>query len=185
MTRKEINDIILSKKLSEFYIATLESVFTKSDYNAYGKRRVVYGEDNKNSVATKDMIDALFNSSEEECYALLESILGENGLTRRVTVITLIDGNIYDIVNSRFVSDNQKIIHYGNILKYFSENEISVGLISPYEVPGYEEETACIELDDEVMFIYEDYVNKHFSQKESEDKKEEFMREVKNKSLTK
>ena len=65
-----------------------------------------------------------------------------------LTVITLIDGNIYDIVNSRFVSDNQKIIHYGNILKYFSENEISVGLISPYEVPGYEEETACIELGD-------------------------------------
>ena len=140
ITQKEINDILLKRKLNDFYIAITERKnipFTDEDIDDLLT--------NINNVSTRGLreLDIYFLKSLKEGYdkynpKTREQAKGllERYRTRKSSIFTIIDGELYDVASqdckSRFFDQtHEMIVHYDNFSKIINEKEAKFVLKKP------------------------------------------------------
>jgi len=181
-TQSEINQIMLSKKLDDFYLAIIENrqqVLTDEEYEEIKKREMVITGDSKG-------IEGLFNKFKtnknfKKIVPELTKFLYGLSQIRYMAILTMIDGEVYDAVNSKFISLNRnKIIHFDKLTNYYNENNARVKIFTPQEAPQLKYARALIDVDDES--IVQTYEKDHINQEESLDLTSNFFIEFKEKN---
>jgi hypothetical protein len=183
--QEELDQILLSKKLNEFYLAIIENrqeLLTDEEYDDITKRnKSIYGDN-------KEEVEDLFEKVQtDECLKSfapdLMRIMYSLAQVRRLAIITMIDDDVYDIGSARFEDlKRNKIVHFDNLTTLYNESNARVRYFTPEEEPQLTQKTVLVDVDDES--IIQAYENEHICQKESDDLTSNFFDEVKGKTYT-
>lgn len=180
-TQKEINEILLSKKLNQFYFAMLEKREVRLTDDEFS--RFVSAE--KSDIETGKHISKIFDRiiNTKAISKLIKESMGEINY-RWATILTMLDDiTIYDVLNRRIIDiSREKIIHYDNLKNYFNETMVRVKLFDSKDSPELIEETAMIDINDDCFNTFHYYEFAHRNQKEDEDLSSQFIVEYKNSS---
>ena len=182
-SQEDFNKILLSKSLNEFYFAIIEhrgEFLTDEEYEKITKR-----SDTTYSGVPKEDIDDLTDvfKSDKEAKEFLAKCLYTLARIRHLGVLTIIDDEVYDIVNGEFVDlKRNKIVQYDNFANYYNETNARLKVFSPEDVPQLKQKTVLIDVDDESIF--QAYEEEHINQESSEDLTEYFLSIVRKKPYT-
>lgn len=183
--QEELNQILLSKKLNEFYLAIIENrqeLLSDEEYEEIVRNdKNIYG-DNKEQV--KDLINKVqTNKHLKNIAPNLMRIIFSLAQVRYLAILTMIDDNVYDIANTKFLDlRRKKIIHFDNFTSLYNESNARVRCYTPDEEPRLKQKTVLIDVDD--VSIIQAYENAYISQEGSEDLTSDFFNEVNGKSYT-
>ena len=185
-SQEELNQILLSKPLNEFYFAILENrekPLTNEEFE-----KIISRDDNVYNGVSKEEVDDISNLLQED--EMLKNyskdimkIFYSFARIRELAIITMIDDDVYNIGNIEFVDlKSKKIINYDNFENYYNDKNARIRFFTPEEEPSIKQNTVLVDVDDE-SFIYA-YEKAHINQKESEDLTSSFLTEVKGKTNT-
>ena len=169
-SKEEINQLLLSKKLNEFYLAIIENrqePLSKEEYeNFIRKNNTIFDYDKEPlNEHLKNFIPELMKIT----YSLMQ--------VRYLAILTMIDDNVYDIGNPGFLDLNKnKIIHFDNFTTLYNESNARIRYFTKEEEPQLKEKTVLIDVDDES--IIRKYEKEHINQIESEDLTNDFFNEI-------
>lgn len=186
-SQEELNQILLSKKLNDFYVATIENredILTDEEYEKIVKKGITFCCDDKDEVEL--LINKARNKAQEfsNDFAsnLMQVVYGFSQI-RYCAILTMIDEDVYDIGNNEFVDlKRNKVIHFDNLTTLYDESNARVRYFEPEEEPQITKRTVLIDVDDESNFLK--YEKDHVNQEESEDLTSAFFTEVKGKPYT-
>ena len=184
-SQEELDQILLSKKLNEFYLAIIENrqeLLSDEEYEEIVRNdKNIYG-DNKEQV--KDLINKVQTDKHLKNIAPnLMRIIFSLAQVRYLAILTMIDDNVYDIANTKFLDlRRKKIIHFDNFTSLYDESNARVRCYTPDEEPRLKQKTVLIDVDD--VSIIQAYENAYISQEGSEDLTSDFFNEVNGKSYT-
>ena len=184
-SQEELDQILLSKKLNEFYLAIIENrqkLLTDEEYKEIVRRNITIYGNNKEEVE-----DLLKKVQTDECLKYftpdLMKIMFSLAQIRHLAILTMIDDDVYDIGSAKFEDlKRNKIIHFDNLTTLYDESNARVRYFTPEEEPQLTLRTVLVDVYDES--IIQAYENKHIYQKESEDLTSNFFNEVKGKTYT-
>lgn len=185
-SQDEFNQILLSKQLNEFYLAIIEhreSLLTDEEYEEITRKN-----DNVYTGVAKEEIDILSEKLQEnemlkEFEPDLMKVIYSLAQIRQMVILTMIDDEVYDIANAKFVDlKSNKIIHFDNFTNYYDETNARVRFFTPEEEPELQKKTVLVDVDDES--IVQAYEKAHVNQEENEDLTSSFFAEVKRKPYT-
>jgi hypothetical protein len=184
-SQEELNQILLSKKLNEFYLAIIENrqeLLTDEEYDEITKRdKTIYG-DNKEEV--EDLLKKVQTDERLKNFAPdLMRVMYSLAQVRHLAILTMIDDDVYDIGSAKFEDlKRNKIIRFDNLTTIYDESNARVRYFTPEEEPQLTQRTVLVDVDDES--IIQAYENAHIHQEESEDLTSNFFTEVKGKPYT-
>ena len=184
-TQEELNQILLSKPLNEFYLAIIENrqeLLTDEEYDEINKKeKIIYGDN-------KDEVEALFKKIEtdkqtKDFSSNLIKLVYSLAQIRHMAILTTIGDDVYDIGSAKFEDlKRNKIIHYDNLTNYYNETNARIKIFTPEEEPQLQQKTVLVDVDDES--IIQAYENSHIYQEESEDLTNSFFDETRKKTYT-
>ncbi|HIR48794.1 MAG TPA: hypothetical protein IAB35_02325 [Candidatus Faecimonas gallistercoris] len=184
-TQEELNQILLSKPLNEFYLAIIENrqeLLTDEEYDEITKKeKIIYGDN-------KDEVEALFKKIEtdkqtKDFSSNLIKLVYSLAQIRHMAILTTIGDDVYDIGSAKFEDlKRNKIIHYDNLTNYYNETNARIKIFTPEEEPQLQQKTVLVDVDDES--IIQAYENSHIYQEESEDLTNSFFDETRKKTYT-
>ena len=184
-SQEELDQILLSKKLNEFYLAIIENrqeLLSDEEYEEIVKKdKTIYG-DKKEEV--KDLINKVQTNEHLKNFApdLMRVILSL-AQVRHLAILTMIDDDVYDIGSAKFENlKRNKIVHFDNLTTLYNESNARVRYFTPEEEPQLTQGTVLVDVDDES--IIKAYENEHIHQEESEDLTSDFFNEIKGKPYT-
>ena len=184
-SQEELDQILLSKKLNEFYLAIIKNrqeLLSDEEYEEIVRRdKTIYG-DNKEEV--EDLINIVQTDEHLKNFAPnLMRIMYSLAQVRHLAILTMVDDNVYDIGSAKFEDlKRNKIIHFDNLTTLYDEFNARVRYFTPEEEPQLTQRTVLVDVDDES--IIQSYENAHIHQEESEDLTSSFFIEVKGKPYT-
>ncbi len=184
-TQEELNNILLAKKLNDFYLAIIENrdvILTDEEYAEMLKREIVtYGKLPKgldmllNQVKTNEEL----KQYEPDLMRLIYSF----SQIRYLAILTMIDDDVYNIANAKYENlKRNKIICFDNLTKFFNDSNARVKIFTPEDAPQLTQNLALLDVDD--ASIIQKYEDDHIKQKESEDLTTEFFSEILGKART-
>ena len=184
-SQEELDQILLSKKLNEFYLAIIENrqeLLTDEEYEEISRRnKIIYGDN-------KDEAEDLFKKVEtderlKDFAPNLMRVIFSLAQVRHLAILTMIDADVYDIGSAKFENlKRNKIVHFDNLTTLYNESNARVRYFTPEEEPRLTQRTVLVDVDDES--IIQAYENEHIHQEESEDLTSDFFTEVKGKPYT-
>ncbi len=184
-SQEELDQILLSKKLNEFYLAIIENrqeLLTDEEYEEISKRdKIIYGDN-------KDEAEDLFKKVEtderlKDFAPDLMRVIFSLAQVRHLAILTMVDDDVYDIGSAKFEDlKRNKIIRFDNLTTLYDESNARVRYFTPEEEPQLTQRTVLVDVDDES--IIQTYENAHIHQEESEDLTSDFFTEVKGKPYT-
>ena len=184
-SQEELDQILLSKKLNEFYLAIIENrqeLLTDEEYEEISRRnKIIYGDN-------KDEAEDLFKKVEtderlKDFAPDLMRVIFSLAQVRHLAILTMIDADVYDIGSAKFENlKRNKIVHFDNLTTLYNESNARVRYFTPEEEPQLTQRTVLVDVDDES--IIQAYENEHIHQEESEDLTSDFFTEVKGKPYT-
>lgn len=184
-SQEELDQILLSKKLNEFYLAIIENrqeLLTDEEYEEISKRdKIIYGDN-------KDEAEDLFKKVEtderlKDFAPDLMRVIFSLAQVRHLAILTMVDDDVYDIGSAKFEDlKRNKIIRFDNLTTLYDESNARVRYFTPEEEPQLTQRTVLVDVDDES--IIQAYENEHIHQEESEDLTSDFFTEVKGKPYT-
>lgn len=184
-SQEELDQILLSKKLNEFYLAIIENrqeLLTDEEYEEISRRnKIIYGDN-------KDEAEDLFKKVEtderlKDFAPDLMRVIFSLAQVRHLAILTMIDADVYDIGSAKFENlKRNKIIRFDNLTTLYDESNARVRYFTPEEEPQLTQRTVLVDVDDES--IIQAYENEHIHQEESEDLTSDFFTEVKGKPYT-
>ena len=184
-SQEELDQILLSKKLNEFYLAIIENrqeLLTDEEYEEISRRnKIIYGDN-------KDEAEDLFKKVEtderlKDFAPDLMRVIFSLAQVRHLAILTMIDADVYDIGSAKFENlKRNKIVHFDNLTTLYNESNARVRYFTPEEEPRLTQRTVLVDVDDES--IIQAYENEHIYQEESEDLTSDFFTEVKGKPYT-
>ncbi len=184
-SQEELDQILLSKKLNEFYLAIIENrqeLLTDEEYEEISIRnKIIYGDN-------KDEAEDLFKKVEtderlKDFAPDLMRVIFSLAQVRHLAILTMIDADVYDIGSAKFENlKRNKIVHFDNLTTLYNESNARVRYFTPEEEPRLTQRTVLVDVDDES--IIQAYENEHIHQEESEDLTSDFFTEVKGKPYT-
>lgn len=184
-SQEELDQILLSKKLDEFYLAIIENrqeLLTDEEYDEITRRdKTIYG-DNKEEV--EDLFKKVQEDERLKNFAPdLMRVMFSLAQVRHLAILTMIDDDVYDIGSARFEDlKRNKIVHFDNMTTIYNESNARTRYFTPEEEPQLAQKTVLMDVDDES--IIQAYENTHIHQEESEDLTSDFFNEVKGKPYT-
>lgn len=182
-SQEELDQILLSKKLNEFYLAIIENrqeLLTDEEYDEIIKRdKIIYG-DNKEEV--EDLFKKVQTDEHLKDFAPdLMKVIFSLAQVRRLAILTMIGDDVYDIGSTKFEDlERNKIVRFDNIVTIYNESNARIRYFTPEEEPQLTQKTVLMDVDDES--ILQAYENAYIHQEESEDLTSAFFNEVKEKS---
>lgn len=184
-SQEELDQILLSKKLNEFYLAIIENrqeLLTDEEYEEISRRnKIIYGDN-------KDEAEDLFKKVEtderlKDFAPDLMRVIFSLAQVRHLAILTMIDADVYDIGSAKFENlKRNKIVHFDNLTTLYNESNARVRYFTPEEEPQLTQGTVLVDVDDES--IIQAYENEHIHQEESEDLTSDFFTEIKGKPYT-
>ena len=184
-SQEELDQILLSKKLNEFYLAIIENrqeLLTDEEYEEISIRnKIIYGDN-------KDEAEDLFKKVEtderlKDFAPDLMRVIFSLAQVRHLAILTMVDDDVYDIGSAKFEDlKRNKIIRFDNLTTLYDESNARVRYFTPEEEPQLTQRTVLVDVDDES--IIQAYENEHIHQEESEDLTSDFFTEVKGKPYT-
>lgn len=189
-SQEEINEILLSKPLDEFYFATLENKkcsLTDGELLKIASSSEMICCDELDEYQKQELCDKLLMVRRKNKVAaqLVRMMLGKFVTFRKITLITMIDNNIYDINNQQFLNlHREMIINYENVSNYFNESNATLRIVKPSELPKLKQDTVLLDYCSETDFFVE-YKSKHINQLSNEDLTGNFIDECNRKKLIK
>lgn len=184
-SQEELDQILLSKKLNEFYLAIIENrqeLLTDEEYEEISRRnKIIYGDN-------KDEAEDLFKKVEtderlKDFAPDLMRVIFSLAQVRHLAILTMIYADVYDIGSAKFENlKRNKIVHFDNLTTLYNESNARVRYFTPEEEPRLTQRTVLVDVDDES--IIQAYENEHIHQEESEDLTSDFFTEVKGKPYT-
>ena len=184
-SQEELDQILLSKKLNEFYLAIIENrqeLLTDEEYEEISRRnKIIYGDN-------KDEAEDLFKKVEtderlKDFAPDLMRVIFSLAQVRHLAILTMIDNDVYDIGSAKFENlKRNKIVHFDNLTTLYNESNARVRYFTPEEEPQLTQGTVLVDVDDES--IIQAYENEHIHQEESEDLTSDFFTEIKGKPYT-
>ncbi len=182
-SQDEINQILLSKPLDEFYLAIVENrqgLITESEYSTIKNGDKIICGQNKddildlfNRIQTSEFLKDYSSDLIRAMYSLAQ--------VRHMAILTIIGDEVYDICNARFENlKRNKIIHYDNLTNYYNETNARIKNFTPQEYSQLTQNTVLIDVDDEG--IIKKYENDHIYQNKSDDLTTSFFTQVKGRS---
>ena len=184
-SQEELDQILLSKKLNEFYLAIIENrqeLLTDEEYEEISRRnKIIYGDN-------KDEAEDLFKKVEtderlKDFAPDLMRVIFSLAQVRHLAILTMIDADVYDIGSAKFENlKRNKIVHFDNLTTLYNESNARVRYFTPEEEPQLTQRTVLVDVDDES--IIQAYEDAHIHQEESEDLTNDFFTEVKGKPYT-
>ena len=184
-SQEELDQILLSKKLNEFYLAIIENrqeLLTDEEYEEISIRnKIIYGDN-------KDEAEDLFKKVEtderlKDFAPDLMRVIFSLAQVRHLAILTMIGADVYDIGSAKFENlKRNKIVHFDNLTTLYNESNARVRYFTPEEEPRLTQRTVLVDVDDES--IIQAYENEHIHQEESEDLTSDFFTEVKGKPYT-
>ena len=184
-SQEELDQILLSKKLNEFYLAIIENrqeLLTDEEYEEISRRdKIIYGDN-------KDEAEDLFKKVEtderlKDFAPDLMKVIFSLAQVRHLAILTMVDDDVYDIGSAKFEDlKRNKIIRFDNLTTLYDESNARVRYFTPEEEPQLTQRTVLVDVDDES--IIQAYENAHIHQEESEDLTNDFFTEVKGKPYT-
>lgn len=184
-SQEELDQILLSKKLNEFYLAIIENrqeLLTDEEYEEISRRnKIIYG-DNKDEA--EDLFKKVKTDERLKDFAPdLMRVIFSLAQVRHLAILTMIDADVYDIGSAKFENlKRNKIIRFDNLTTLYDESNARVRYFTPEEEPQLTQRTVLVDVDDES--IIQAYENEHIHQEESEDLTSDFFTEVKGKPYT-
>ena len=184
-SQEELDQILLSKKLNEFYLAIIENrleLLTDEEYEEISRIDKTFYGDNK------DKAEDLFKQFEtderlKDFAPVLMRIMYSLAQVRHLAVLTMIGDDVYNIGSAKFEDlKRNKIIHFDNLTNFYDESNARVRYFTPEEEPQLTQRTVLLDIDDES--IVQSYENAHIHQETSEDLTSDFFAEVKGKPYT-
>ena len=184
-SQEELDQILLSKKLNEFYLAIIEhrlELLTDEEYEEISRIDKTFYGDNK------DKAEDLFKQFEtderlKDFAPVLMRIMYSLAQVRHLAVLTMIGDDVYNIGSAKFEDlKRNKIIHFDNLTNFYDESNARVRYFTPEEEPQLTQRTVLLDIDDES--IVQSYENAHIHQETSEDLTSDFFTEVKGKPYT-
>lgn len=148
------------KSLNEFYFAVIENsgeIITDEEYEKITRRNdIVY------TAASKEDIDNLVEhfQANEKLKGFVPDLMKmvySLAQIRHIAILTMIDDEVYDIVNVEFVDlKRNKIGHYDNFANYYDETNARISFFTPEEEPQLEQKNVLVDVDDEsIVYAYE------------------------------
>ena len=184
-SQEELDQILLSKKLNEFYLAIIENrqeLLSDEEYEEISRRdKIIYGDN-------KDEAEDLFKKVEtderlKDFAPDLMRVIFSLAQVRHLAILTMVDDDVYDIGSAKFEDlKRNKIIRFDNLTTLYDESNARVRYFTPEEEPQLTQRTVLVDVDDES--IIQAYENEHIHQEESEDLTSDFFTEVKGKPYT-
>ncbi len=184
-SQEELNQILLSKPLNEFYLAIIENrqkLLTNEEYDEITKReKTIYGD---NKCEVEDLFKKIQTDKHlKDFYPDLMRVMYSLAQVRHMAILTIIGDDVYDIGSAKFEDlKREKIIHYDNLENYYNETNARIRFFTPEEEPQLQQKTVLIDVDDES--IVQAYEIAHIDQEESKDLTNSFFDEVKRKPYT-
>ena len=184
-TQEELEQILLSKKLDEYYLAVIEhrdELLTEEEYEELLKKDHVICGDGKEKA--EELFDQIKKDKRLKNYAseLIRAIYSVAQI-RHIGILTMVGDEVYDIGGAKYLDlRRNKIIRFDNITSFYNESNARVRYFTPDEVQGLSDKTLLMDADDES--IYYAYETKYVNQKENEDLTSDFLAEVNGKSFT-
>ena len=184
-SQEELDQILLSKKLNEFYLTIIESrqeLLTDEEYEEIVRRgKTIYGDNKKEAedLFKKVETDERLKSFAPDLMRVMHSLVQ----VRHLAILTMVDDDVYDIGSAKFEDlKRNKIIRFDNLTTLYDESNARVRYFTPEEEPQLTQRTVLVDVDDES--IIQTYENAHIHQEESEDLTSDFFTEVKGKPYT-
>ena len=184
-SQEELDQILLSKKLNEFYLAIIENrqeLLTDEEYEEISKRdKIIYGD---NKYEAEDLFKKVETDERLKDFAPdLMRVIFSLAQVRHLAILTMVDDDVYDIGSAKFEDlKRNKIIRFDNLTTLYDESNARVRYFTPEEEPQLTQRTVLVDVDDES--IVQAYENAHIHQEESEDLTSDFFTEVKGKPYT-
>ena len=184
-SQEELNQILLSKPLNEFYLAIIENrqkLLTNEEYDEITKReKTIYGD---NKCEVEDLFKKIQTDKHlKDFYPDLMRVMYSLAQVRHMAILTIIGDDVYDIGSAKFEDlKREKIIHYDNLENYYNETNARIRFFTPEEEPQLQQKTVLIDVDDES--IVQAYEIAHIDQEESKDLTNSFFDEIKRKPYT-
>lgn len=184
-SQEELDQILLSKKLNEFYLAIIENrqeLLTDEEYDEIIKKDKTFYGDNKKEV--EDLLKKVETDKRLKNFAPdLIRVMYSLAQVRHLAILTMIDDDVYNIGNAKFEDlKRNKIIHFDNLTAIYNETNARVRYFTPEEEPQLTQKTVLIDVDDES--IIQTYENTYIHQEESEDLTNAFFNDVKGEPYT-
>lgn len=184
-SQEELDQILLSKKLNEFYLAIIEhrlELLTDEEYEEISRIDITFYGDNKDEA--EDLFKKVETDERLKDFApVLMRIMYNLAQVRHLAVLTMIGDDVYNIGSAKFEDlKRNKIIHFENLTTFYDESNARVRYFTPEEEPQLTQRTVLLDIDDESMV--QSYENAHIHQEISEDLTSDFFTEVKGKPYT-
>ena len=184
-SQEELDQILLSKKLNEFYLAIIEhrlELLTDEEYEEISRIDITFYGDNKDEA--EDLFKKVETDERLKDFApVLMRIMYSLAQVRHLAVLTMIGDDVYNIGSAKFEDlKRNKIIHFDNLTNFYDESNARVRYFTPEEEPQLTQRTVLLDIDDESMV--QSYENAHIHQEISEDLTSDFFTEVKGKPYT-
>lgn len=184
-SQEEVDQILLSKKLNEFYLAIIENrqeLLTDEEYDEIARRdKTIYG-DNKEEV--DDLLKKVQTDERLKDFAPdLMRVMYSLAQVRHLAILTMIDDAVYDIGSAKFEDlKRNKIVRFDNLTTLYNETNARVRYFTPEEEPQLTQRTVLVDVDDEL--IIQAYEIAHIHQETSKDLTSDFFTEVRGNPYT-
>ena len=151
-TRQELNEILLSKKVEDFYFVITQDVSDNLRSDEEAEEMLTKGE------MTEETVDKLSSLSDQLSSMLpginkndLNSLLLFACEVNHKRVVTKIDDEtLYDVATLRFISLNkEKIVRFNNASEFYTNDNARPKLFNPKELQGLvSEDSVALDYDD-------------------------------------
>lgn len=181
-SQEEINEILLSKSLDEFYMAIVQKKDNPSDetYSIYSPS--LLDEESKetmNRVNEAEKLAADYDASGMLAGILstLKDFMWSTAKLKAEMIITMIGDQLYSLSERSFLDLNSwEILHYEPVTNYYDDTNVRIKICTPEEDPNLCED--CVVLDGDDDSYYNQYGDEMLARRDLSDVTEDFLREV-------
>ena len=185
-SQEEINEILLSKSLDEFYMAIVQKKDNPSDktYPIYSPS--LLDEESKEMMnrvneAEKQIANyeanGMLKDMVEGMLANLKDFMWATAKLKAEMIITMIEDQVYSLSTRSFLDlDSWEILHYEPVTNYYDDTNVRIKICTPEEDPNLCED--CVVLDGDDDSYYNQYGDEMLARRDLSDVTEDFLREV-------
>ena len=144
-TQDELNKILLSKELGDFYFAIIENCGVEIQ-NAELNSKL------------EGLMDGIINDGYVKDFFTTVSEIVDGIVNKRyLGIVTVIDNDVFDIGTQEFVDlDKSKIVHFDNLKTFFDDSTARLTCVTQEELPALNGDTVLLEVtDDSIIPLYE------------------------------
>jgi hypothetical protein len=175
--KKEEEKKLLEKNLNDFYLVVIEkrdNILTECEYKELKDRCIYTDKDEEvEELFRKIQLNERIKKYKDD----IKRIIFSFAQIRHLGVVTIIDNQVYDIANLKFVDlQREKIISFENLTTIYNEDNARLKYCTKEDEPQLEEATVLLDVDDENIIL--NYEKEHVRQKESNDLTSKFLKEV-------